>query len=106
MRFEQTDLFGGQGRVQIDDLLQQQSLPPFREVLQCQLEPGGKVGAHRQEHFAEILLVADGQGQALVGGQPQMLGPGSLVLLPLGQSLELHNTHPQSWLCYFLVKAG
>ena len=106
MRFEQADLFGGHGRVQIDDLLQQKSLPPFREVLQCQLEPGGTVGAHRQEHFSEILLVAEGQGQAVVGGQPQVLGPGSLVLLPLGQILELRNTHAQNWLCYFIVKAG
>ena len=106
MRFEQADLFGGQGRVHIDDLMQQQTLPPFREVLQCQLEPGGRVGAHCQEHFAEILLVAEGQGRAVVQGRSQQLGPGSLVLLPLGHSLELHNTNAEIWLCYFIIKAG
>lgn len=104
MRFEQRDLFGGQGLVEIEDLFQQQPLAPFREALFCRLEPGGSVGAHRQEQYAEILLVAAGQGVALVQAQSQALGPGSLVRLPLGHSLELHNTGPE-WLSYFIVKA-
>lgn len=104
MKFEQRDLFGGQGLVEIEDLFQQQPLAPFREALYCRLEAGGKVGAHRQEHYAEILLVASGRGVALVQGQLQAVGAGSLVPLPLGHSLELHNQGPE-WLSYFIIKA-
>ncbi len=104
MKFEQRDLFGGQGLVEIEDLFQQQPLPPFREALFCRLEAGGKVGAHRQEHYAEILLVAAGQGVAVVQGQSQPVQDGSLVQLPLGHSLELHNHGPE-WLSYFIIKA-
>lgn len=104
MKFEQRDLFGGQGLVEIEDLFQQQPLAPFREALFCRLEPGGRVGAHRQEHYSEILLVASGHGEALVQGHSQAVGPGSLVALPLGHSLELHNGG-SDWLSYFIVKA-
>ena len=105
MKFEQTDLFNGRGRVEIDDLLGGQHLPPFREVLFCRLDPGAWVGAHRQEHYPELLLVASGRGRALVQGQSQELEVGSLVLLPLGHSLELHNIDEHNCLTYFIVKA-
>ena len=105
MKFEQHNLFNGQGRVQIEDLLRARQLGPFREVLYCHLDPGAWVGAHRQEHFAEILLVAEGRGRALVQGQEQVLQAGSLVLLPLGHSLELHNTDAREPLSYFIIKA-
>jgi mannose-6-phosphate isomerase-like protein (cupin superfamily) len=104
VKFEQRDLFGGQGLVEIHDLFAQDPLQPFQEALYCRLEPGAAVGAHRQEHYAELLLVATGQGVAWVQGQPQPLQPGSLVRLPLGHSLELRNEGPD-WLTYFILKA-
>jgi mannose-6-phosphate isomerase-like protein (cupin superfamily) len=105
MMFEQRDLFNGQGRVQIEDLLRARPIGPFREVLYCRLDPGAWVGPHRQEHFAEIVLVAEGRGRAVVQGQEQALQAGSLVLLPLGHSLELHNLDRQQSLSYFIIKA-
>ncbi|MBS2035775.1 cupin domain-containing protein [bacterium] len=104
MKFEQFDLFHGCGRVEIEDLLRPRELTPFAEVLRCRLDPGAWVGAHRQEHHSEILLVAEGSGRAVVQGQPQALEAGSLVLLPLGQSLEIYNTDPEKCLTYFIVK--
>ncbi|MBX3168064.1 MAG: cupin domain-containing protein [Candidatus Eremiobacteraeota bacterium] len=104
MKFKQSDLFGGQGLVEIEDLFQQQPLAPFREALFCRLEPGGRVGAHRQEHYAELVLIASGQGTALVQGEQRALMPGSLIRLPLGHSLELHNDGSE-WLSYFIIKA-
>ena len=104
MKFEQRNLFGGEGLVEIEDLFQQRPLAPFREALFCRLEPDGRVGAHRQEHYAEILLIAAGRGVALVQGKPHPLSPGTLVPLPLGHSLELHNGAEER-LSYFIVKA-
>jgi quercetin dioxygenase-like cupin family protein len=99
------DLFGGSGTVDIYDLLEGRGMPPFAAVLSCELAPSGTVGAHRQEHCPELVIVLEGEGEATVNGRPQPLSPGSVVRLPLGSVLTLANHRDDAPLCYLIVKA-
>jgi len=98
-------LFGGRGRVLVWDLLEGRQAGPFVAVLACALEPGGSVGAHRQEQFPEIVVGLAGVGRARVDGVRQELGPGQVVWLPLGSVLELENLSSEQPLSYLILKA-
>jgi quercetin dioxygenase-like cupin family protein len=98
-------LFGGQGVVQVWDLLGATPAEPFVAVLACELEPGGSVGRHRQEHFPEIVVCIEGEGDARVDGEAKPLAPGAVVHLPLGSILELVNRSVDEPLSYLIIKA-
>jgi quercetin dioxygenase-like cupin family protein len=101
-----TDLFGGRGTVLVWDLLRGAAAPPpFRAVLSCELAEGGRVGRHKQDDFDEIVIGIDGCGEARVDGHAIPLGPGAVVHLPLGASLELVNERNDAPLRYLIVKA-
>ncbi len=103
--FTREALFGGRGAVQVWNLLAGRAAPPFTAVLSCELAPGGRVGRHRQEHFPEIVIGLEGQGEARVGDAAQPLTPGDVVHLPLGQALELRNLSDEAPLRYLIIKA-
>jgi quercetin dioxygenase-like cupin family protein len=98
-------LFGGAGEVLVWDLLGAARLAPFTAVLACELDPGGSVGAHRQEQFPEIVVFTDGEGVATVGGEARPVASGSLVALALGQTLAIRNASADRPLRYLIVKA-
>jgi len=98
-------MFGGRGRVLVWDLLGRNTAPPFRAVLSCVLEEGGHVGRHVQQHYDEIVIGLTGYGEARVNGEPRPFGPGEVIHLPLGASLELVNEAPDKPLHYLIVKA-
>jgi quercetin dioxygenase-like cupin family protein len=98
-------LFGGTGEVLVWDLLGPASLPPFTAVLACELAPGGRVGAHRQEHFPEIVIITEGTGTAVVEGESYALAMGSVIALPLGESLSIANESNEAPLRYLIIKA-
>ena len=98
-------LFGGQGRVLVWDLLEGRAAPPFTAVLSCVLEESGSVGRHVQHEYDEIVIGLTGYGEAKVNGVPQPFGPGAVVHLPLGATLELVNEAPDKSLHYLIVKA-
>lgn len=98
-------LFGGKGAVVVWDLLGRASADPFTAVLWCALEPGGSVGRHVQEHFPEILIGLDGQGEARVGDTTHPLMPGDVVHLPLGAVLSIENLSSEEPLSYLIIKA-
>ena len=101
------DLFGGRGVVQVWDLLADYTkMPaPFAAVLSCELEPGGSVGRHLQEHFPELVIGLAGDGEANVDGRELSLAPGDVVYLPLGSVLALRNRSETEPLAYLIVKA-
>lgn len=101
----QKDLFGGNGAVRVWDLLGRSAAPPFAAALWCELDPGGRVGPHRQEHFPEILIGIEGEGEARVDGALRRLSLGSVVYLALGQVLEIRNLSAERPLRYVIVKA-
>ncbi len=98
-------LFGGKGAVVVWDLLGRAGAEPFTAVLWCALEPGGSVGRHVQEHFPEIVVGLDGEGEARVGDEAHPLGPGDVVHLPLGAVLSIANLSSEEPLSYLIVKA-
>jgi quercetin dioxygenase-like cupin family protein len=98
------DLFGGHGEVRVWSLLAGRA-PPFTAALSCELEAGGHVGRHVQEHYPEIVIGLEGRGEARVGGQPRPLEPGELVYLPLGEVLEIINLDAEAPLRYLIIKA-
>ncbi len=100
-----SNLFDGVGDVQVWNLLAERRMPPFAAVLACELDPGGRVGRHVQEHFPEIVVGLSGRGEARVAGQAQPLEPGDVVHLPLGKPLELLNLSSDEPLCYLIIKA-
>jgi quercetin dioxygenase-like cupin family protein len=98
------DLFGGRGKVKVTLVLENQP-PAFACALRCELAPGGSVGAHQQEDCDELLVVISGRGRATVDGQRQLLKPGAVVPLQLGQQLALQNSSKKAPLRYLIVKA-
>ena len=101
----QIDLFGGRGQVRFRDLLRGSTAEPFTAVLACELEPGGSVGPHVQEHFPEIVVCTAGEGRAWVDDQPISFTTDSVVWLPLGSTLRLENLADNQVLRYLIVKA-
>ncbi|MCA9493168.1 MAG: cupin domain-containing protein [Myxococcales bacterium] len=98
-------LFGGQGAVRVWDLQAGRPMIPFGAVLSCELDPGGSVGAHRQEHLPEIVIGLEGSGEATVDGVPRALDAGDVVHLPLGSVLAIRNRSDEEPLRYLIVKA-
>jgi quercetin dioxygenase-like cupin family protein len=100
-------LFGGRGAVRVWNLLaDHQGKPkPFTAVLSCELDPGGSVGRHVQEHYPELVIGLEGAGEAAVDGGWQTLDPGDVVHLPLGSVLELRNRSASEPLRYLIIKA-
>jgi len=97
-------LFGGRERVRVWDLAPGPT-PPFAAVLACELEPGGSVGTHLQEHFPEIVIGVEGTGSVEVNGARSVLGGGRVVELPLGHTLSITNESDRTPLRYLIVKA-
>ena len=98
------NLFGGQGVVRVWDLAPGRALEPFTATLYCELDPGGSVGPHRQEHFPEIVVGLAGRGEARVGGHIQPLEPNQVVHLPRGETLALRNLAGDAPLHYLIIK--
>lgn len=98
-------LFGGQGAVTVWNLLGVARAEPFTAVLACELEPGGSVGRHVQEHFPEIVIGLEGDGAAIVDGTPHEVTPGAVIHLPLGSVLALENLSPEAPFRYLIIKA-
>lgn len=98
-------LFGGAGAVTVWNLLGRRRAEPFTAALACELEPGGSVGRHLQEHFPEIVVGLEGEGRALVDGAPQPLGPGDVAHLPRGSILAIENLSSETPLRYLIIKA-
>ena len=97
-------LFGGRSAVRVWDLAPNPSTP-FTAVLACELEPGGSVGAHRQEHFPELVIGVEGIGSVEVNGVRSAFESGSVVELPCGHTLAIANGSEQQPLRYLIVKA-
>ena len=98
------DLFGGRGEVRVWSLLRR-AAEPFTAILSCELVPGGSVGEHCQEEFAEIVIGVDGEGEATVDGAAHRLHAGDVVYLPLGSVLSIVNRLDEAPLRYLIVKA-
>jgi len=91
--------------VRVWNLLQQNGAGPFTAVLSCALAPGGSVGRHVQEHFPELVIGVEGDGQASVDGHVARLSPGDVVYLPLGSILAIENRSNDAPLRYLIIKA-
>lgn len=98
-------LFGGHGEVLVWDLLAGQAAPPFTTVLSCELAAGGHVGPHVQQRDAELVIGLEGRGEATVDRRVVPFGPGTVVFLPFGSTLELRNGQADAPLRYLIVKA-
>src|SRR5678815_3341615 len=94
------NLFGGTGTCLVWDLLGTMAAPPFTAVLSCELAEGGSVGRHQQQRDAEIVVGLTGCGEARVNGRAVPFGPGAVVHLPFGASLELVNERNDAPLTY------
>ena len=101
---ERRALFGGKGTVRVWALTASPALP-FTAILSCELDPGGSVGTHVQEHDPEIVLGLSGEGRARVDGEPQRLCAGLVVELALGRTLAIENDSTEVPLRYLIIKA-
>jgi quercetin dioxygenase-like cupin family protein len=99
-----SELFGGRGEVRVWSLLDTEAAP-FTAVLWCELAPGGSVGRHVQEEFAEVVIGVAGQGEATVDDRRHGLSAGDAVYLPLGSVLAIENRSEDAPLRYLIVKA-
>ena len=97
-------LFGGQGTLQIWNLLGRGQAPPFSAVLRCELAPGGSVGPHTQQRDPELVLCLDGQGFISVDRQEVPFQPGAMIYLQHGSVLALRNPSTDTPLKYLIIK--
>jgi hypothetical protein len=102
--FVHQNLFGGSGAVRVRSLLRA-AAEPFTAALACELAPAGRVGAHVQQEFPELVVGLAGDGEALVEGVSHPLGPLDVVHLALGARLEIRNRSSSEPLRYLIVKA-
>ncbi len=100
------NLFGGEGRVYVENLLTSPPPAPFTEVIGCRLLPKGRVGLHYQEHYDELVIVTSGSGLAEVDGVPHQLSKGSVIGLSIGSGLTLSNESAKADLEYLIIKAS
>ena len=103
--FLRSELFGGRGAVRLWSLIHPEHADPFKAALWCELEPGGSVGAHRQEHYPELILCLSGEGSARIGSQWVSFLPGVCLHLPLGELLAL-RAGDAAPLVYLIIKAA
>lgn len=99
-------LFGGEGAVTVWNLLGASAAPPFSAVLSCELDAGGWVGRHVQEHDPEIVIGLEGDGEATVDERTVSLAPGDVIHLPLGSILSIRNRAADAPLRYLIIKAS
>ena len=99
------ELFGGVRAVRVWSLVAAPRAP-FAAVLACELEPGGSVGAHVQEEFAELVIAIEGDGHVFVNGARSPLAPGAVIELPIGETLAISNDSGERPLRYLIIKAG
>lgn len=104
-KWTRRDLFGGAGEVTVQDLIGKQQAGSFEAVLGCELEPGGKVGAHHQETAEELVICLAGTGRVLVGGAPASFQPGAVAFVAKGATMALENLSSSEPLRYLIVKA-
>jgi len=97
-------LFGGQGAVRVWSLTARPSLP-FTAVLACELEPSGRVGAHVQEQYPELVIAISGRGVVSVNDAPVPFEAGQVVELALGHTLAISNSSSTEPLRYLIIKA-
>jgi glyoxylate utilization-related uncharacterized protein len=97
-------LFGGRASVRVWNLAASPMLP-FTALLACELEPGGRVGEHLQEHYPETVIVIEGLGEARLSGERVALAAGSVLFLPLGETLAIDNGSTSAPLRYLIIKA-
>lgn len=98
-----TALFGGERAVRVWDLGGR--VGAISAVLFCELEPGGRVGIHRQEHDDEVVIVVEGEAVLYVDRRAHACVAGSAVPLPLGATLEIDNASADAPVRYLIVKA-
>jgi mannose-6-phosphate isomerase-like protein (cupin superfamily) len=99
------NLFGGTGTCLVWDLLGSTPAAPFTAVLSCELAERGRVGRHVQQRDSEIVIGLSGCGEAKVDGRAIPFGPGAVVYLRFGASLELTNERSDAPLTYLIIKA-
>ena len=104
MKFQQKDLFGGKGVVDIHSLLKGNAAP-FSAALHCELEAGGFVGKHRQQRDPELVIGISGEGIVMVNGVESVLGEQSAVYVPFGAVLSIRNLSEIDSLQYLIIKA-
>ena len=98
------DLFGGSGVVLVE-ALPGALCAPFSVALHCELAGGGRVGAHVQEEYSEILIGLAGEAVCYVDGAARAVSPGVIVGLALGQTLEIDNASVDVPFRYLIIKA-
>jgi mannose-6-phosphate isomerase-like protein (cupin superfamily) len=67
---------------------------PHSQVVVMSIPAGDDIGAEVHEHVDQILVVVDGQGEAVLDGVRTAIGPGWLVQVPAGTFHDIVNTGP------------
>jgi mannose-6-phosphate isomerase-like protein (cupin superfamily) len=65
---------------------------PHTQVVVMSIPAGDDIGAEVHEHVDQILVVVDGQGEAVLEGVRTAIGPGWLVQVPAGTHHDIVNT--------------
>ena len=99
-----TQLFGGEGTVTTWSRLPV-SAAPFSAAIWCELSPGGRVGAHRQQRDPEILIAIEGQGEVDVGPLTHAFTRGDVIYVPAGEVLQIRNLSSDASMIYTIIKA-
>lgn len=70
------------------------------QLVVMDVPPGGEIGLETHGHVEQILFVLSGQGEAILNGQKQAIGGGSVVVVTPGTSHNIVNTGNESLKVY------
>tara|TARA_B110000037_G_scaffold212172_1_gene264600 strand:+ start:147 stop:467 length:321 start_codon:yes stop_codon:yes gene_type:complete len=103
MTFQQENLFGGNGIVEIESRLKEGSFP-FSAILLCKLEACGSIGKHRQQRDSELVIGISGQGMITINSKTEELIVKTSVFVPFGAVLSIENKSETEPLEYWIIK--
>jgi mannose-6-phosphate isomerase-like protein (cupin superfamily) len=57
---------------------------PKAQVVLMSIPPGGEIGEEVHDGVDQVLVFVEGEGEAILDGEPSPVSPGRLVLVPAG----------------------
>lgn len=73
-------------------------IPVQTSQVQCRvycLEPGQAVPTHQHETAADVFQVVEGLGELTLGDEVRTVSPGTVILIPPGQTHGVANPGPE-----------
>ena len=81
------------GLARANDLFRREvTTSKFSQVVLMSIEPGSEIGEEVHDDVDQVLVFVEGEGEAVLEGQPAPVVPNQLVFVPAGTLHNFRNT--------------